>query len=101
MFLSADVGSLAAAADVGAMEPPIPYNTRECGCGNPFSVEFLWWRQRTPADLQAPHSTTGDVETNPGPPVIHPIIAPEIYPARTWRPSLLTARNGFTDSAQT
>ena len=31
MFLSADVGSLVAAADVGATVRPIPFNTRECG----------------------------------------------------------------------
>ena len=39
----------------------------KCGCGNPFLVGFLWWRQGTPADVWNFVLLAGDVETSPGP----------------------------------
>ena len=66
-----------------------------------FQSGFLWWRQGTIADLRRLILLAGDMETNPGPPTTHAVIAPEIYSAEIGLSSVSTTRNGFTDSAET
>ena len=48
------------------MVPPIPYNSRECGC-NPFAVVVASSKTK-PAELRRLSPLAGIVETNPGAP---------------------------------